>query len=994
MDTPESLSRGKGGRDDGNLTLNSEMSTQSEAILENTLILQLEGLGYAPVRITDEASLLVNLKHQLELFNHTTFSSREFTSILNYLGKGNVFERAKFLRDRFELRRDDEELMYVRFLDATDHASNRYQVTSQVTIEGIHKNRYDVTLLVNGLPLVQIELKRRGIELKEAFNQIDRYKQTSFHTNHGLFQFVQFFVISNGVNTKYYANNTVKALSFEQTFYWADVQNRNITDLTPFAAVFLAPQHLHKMLSQFIVISDSLKILMVLRPYQFFAVEAIVKKVKDALQISTIANEAQEKHNGYIWHTTGSGKTLTSFKASQIITKLPEVKKVVFVVDRKDLDFQTMQEFNNFKKDSVDTTENTQGLVRQFKDETKLIVTTIQKLNNAISKFHYEKSISHLQNERVIFIFDECHRSQFGDTHKRISQYFTNHQLFGFTGTPIFVENAMSNELGRRTTKDLFSECLHKYVITDAIRDRNVLAFHVDYHSTVKQKGEITADTKVEDINTKEALDAPKRMEKVVEHIIANHDRKTHSRNYSAMFAVSSIENLMRYYDIFKSKKESGEHDLRIATIFSYGANEEDDQERGTLPSEATLLRESKGVYVTTHSRDKLTAFVKDYNAMFNVSFDINAEHGYERYFQDLSQRMKTREKEGFKDSDRLDILLVVNMFLTGFDAKKLNTLYVDKNLKHHGLIQAYSRTNRILDARKSQGNILCYRNLKEETDGAVALFSNKEAKEVIFLPEYDTMVQRFSDAFSNLLTIAPTLKSINNLETEEDLAKFVQAFREVMRVYNVLKTYTDFTWDDLPMSEQAFADYSSKYLDIRDETKRQDGKQRDSILNDIDFEVQLIHSDEINVTYILKLLARQKETTNEEERKKQKKQILDMLSHAVQLRSKRDLILKFIEEQLPNITDADKIESEFKKFWEEQRVMALNAICEEENLDRKQFSNLIEAYVFNGQEPLKEEVFACLEQRPSILQARSIGERIIERMKEYVEVFISDMVA
>lgn len=433
---------------------------------------------------------------------------------------------------------------------------------------------------------------------------------------------------------------------------------------------------------------------------------------------------------------------------------------------------------------------------------------------------------------------------------------------------------------------------------------------------------------------------------------------------------------------------------MRVATIFSYGANEADDEERGGTPDEKILAEEAKGIYRSSHSRDKLIEFVSDYNAQFNVSFDIEADNGYDRYFQDLSNRMKDREKPSFQDKDRLDILLVVGMFLTGFDAKKLNTMYVDKNLKHHGLIQAYSRTNRILNEQKSQGNILCYRNLKAATDEAIALFSNKEAKETIFLPDYDKMVEKFSEAFGKLLSIAPTVKSVNDLKREEDIAQFVQAFRELMRVHNVLKTYTDFKWEDLPMSDQAFADYTSKYLDIREVTKNTEGKEKESILNDIDFEVELIHSDTINVTYILKLLAQQKETTDEAESKKQKKKILDMLSTEVELRSKRELIEKFIEEMMPHITDADSIEDEFHKFWEEEKVMALNKLCQEEHLDQKQFNNLINSYIFSGQEPLKEDVFGCLEARPSILKAREIGERILDRMKEYVEVFVKGMIA
>ena len=1004
------------------------MKVQSEAQLENNLIQQLAGLGYARVIINDEATLVANLKSQLEAFNETTFSDNEFAGILNHLGKGNVFERAKVLRNRYELIRDNEDLFYVRFFNPTEADKNLYQVTNQVTIEGVHKNRYDVTLLVNGLPLVQIELKRSGIELKEAFNQIIRYKQTSFWANRGLFQFVQLFVVSNGVNSKYYVNNTDKALTFKQTFYWADEKNRNITDLTPFANAFLNPTHLHSMLSEYIVISDTNKMLMVLRPYQYYAVKAIIKKVTERAvsevsntevlevretpgkasadpsisssslrqaQHDTSGNEgATTESNGYIWHTTGSGKTLTSFKASQILTKLPEIKKVVFVVDRKDLDYQTINEFNNFRANSVDFTTSTAGLVSQFKDDkTKLIVTTIQKLNNAITKQHYEEGISHLRNERVIFIFDECHRSQFGETHKRISQYFKNHQLFGFTGTPIFADNAMTNEKGKRTTKDLFNERLHEYVITDAIADHNVLRFNVEYHSTVKRKGEITEDAKVEAIDTKEAFDAPQRLEKVVDHIIANHDRKTHNRTYSAMFAVSSIENLIKYYDIFKAKKEAGEHDLRVATIFSYGANEADDEDRGLLPDDETMAEESAGVYQSTHSRDKLYSFVDDYNAMFKAGINMKSQDGYDRYFQNLSNRMKDREKGSFKDKDRLDILLVVNMFLTGFDAKKLNTMYVDKNLKHHGLIQAFSRTNRILDEKKSQGNILCYRNLKEATDEAIALFSNKEAKEIIFLPPYEKVLRELTEKYIAVLGEAPTVESITDLKSEEEVFAFIKAFRELIRTLNVLKTYTEFDWKELPMKEDWFQKYSSKYLDLRQEAKS-DATQKDSILNDIDFEVELIHSDTINVAYILKLLAKQHQSSDEEDKKKQTKQILDMLSSDVELRSKRDLIEKFIKEMLPNLTDEDDIEDEFKKFWEEERILALKKLCDEEHLDQKQFGNLIEAYVFTSREPLQQEVFDCMEQRPSILKARSIGERIIDRMREFVEVFVRGMTA
>ncbi|MCX5876921.1 MAG: type I restriction endonuclease subunit R [Deltaproteobacteria bacterium] len=956
------------------------MSTQPEAILENDLISQLIGLGYAHASIHDEESLLANLKAQLEAFNSVEFSEREFGVILNHLAKGNVFAKSKTMRDRLQLSRDDGESFYVLFFDSEDWGRNLFQVTNQVSVQGTYKNRYDVTLLVNGLPLVQIELKRRGLELKEAFNQINRYQRHTFWANSGLFQYVQIFVISNGVNTKYYANN--RRQSFKQTFCWADVNNRNITGLTDFSAAFLNRDHLGKMLAHYVVQNETHKILMVLRPYQYYATEAIIDQVH------------KSRDNGYIWHTTGSGKTLTSFKASQIIMDLPEVEKVVFVVDRKDLDYQTMKEFNSFKKESVDATSNTKSLVRQFGDDTKLIVTTIQKLNNAISNNRYRPSMEHLSDKRLVFIFDECHRSQFGDTHKKITGFFTNSQLFGFTGTPIFADNALKNDLGKRTTRDLFGECLHRYVITDAIRDENVLRFAVEYIGRYKNKSNTFVDIEVEDIDAREVLDSPIRLEKIVDYIIRYHDQKTHRREYSAIFAVSSIENLIKYYELFQAKKETGEHDLRVATIFTYTANEEDQDATGLLPGDDYLMAaESQATYTTSHSREKLDQFITDYNGMYRTAFSTKDGQQFENYFKDISKRLKEREKEGSPDKERLDILLVVSMFLTGFDAKKVNTLYVDKKLRHHGLIQAFSRTNRILNEQKSHGNILCFRNLKKDTDDAIALFSNKEAREVILLPPYEEIVRKFSLAFAELLKIAPTVKSVDDLASEEQELSFIQAFRELMRIRNVLTSFADFNWADLPMTQQSFEDYKSKYLDLYDKVKSERKKEKSSILEDVDFELELIHRDVINVAYILKLLAKLKQAEHKE-KGRQKKAILDLLGGQIDLRSKRELIERFIEEQLPKIDDADAITDEFEKYWQEQKVLALGQLCEEEHLDRKQFQSLIDAYIFSEQEPLREDIFNCLDNRPSVLQARSIGERILEKMKQFVEVFVRGMVA
>ncbi len=965
------------------------MSHQSEAILEANLIRQLVSLGYESVNIHDGDVFVSNLKTQLEAFNDTTFTAKEFDAILNHLAKGTVFDKAKTLRDRFVLTKEDACLpdrqgtsFYVRFFNNEDWSKNKYQVTNQVQIQGSFMNRYDVTILANGLPLVQIELKRSGIEIKEAFNQINRYQRHSFWSNHGLFQYVQLFVISNGVNTKYLANNRLQ--SVKQTFYWADANNKNITGLTEFAYAFLNPDHLGKMISHYVVMNETFKNMMVLRPYQYFATEAIINQVK-------IGND-----NGYIWHTTGSGKTLASFKASQVIMELPEVHKVVFVVDRKDLDYQTMQEFNAFKKDSVDVTDNTASLVKQLTDDTKLVLTTIQKLNNAISKHHYENKLGNLKDKKIVFIFDECHRTQFGDTHARITEYFRKAQLFGFTGTPIFAANASKNDLGKRTTKDLFGTCLHKYVITDAIRDQNVLRFGIEYIGKYKQKGNTFIDIEVEDIDKTEVFNDEKRLAKIADYIIAYHGQKTFNKDYSAIFAVSSIANAIKYYDILQKKKEAGEHDLRIATIFTYGTNEEDEDAQDYLPGdeeELTMAAEAKVVYLSSHTRDKLEKCIADYNQMYGCSFSTKDGQAFENYFKDISKRLKEREKETAKDEDRLDILLVVSMFLTGFDAKKVNTLYVDRNLKHHGIIQAYSRTNRILGEQKSQGNILCFRNLKKATDDAITLFSNKEAIEEIILPPYHVIAAKFDEALKALLSITPTWQSVDDLLTEDDELAFIQAFRALLRAKNVLESYTDFSWEGLGIDEQTFENYKSKYLDLYQKVKSENQKEKTSILDDIDFELELIHRDLINVAYIIKLLAKLKQA-KASEAQQQKKAIMDLLGGDIELRSKRELIEKFILENLPLIDDADNIQDEFEKYWQEQKVLALEKLCNEEHLDKEQFKALIEAYIFSGQDPLRDDVFKCIGNRPSILQVRAIGERIIFKMKEFVEVFEMGMVA
>ena len=946
------------------------MPKQPEQILEEQLIEQLQKLNYSFVEIKDEAALLSNLKKQLEKHNNITFSDNEFERVINILSKGSVFEKAKTLREKQHIVRDNGDNLYFEFIQSEHWCQNQFQVTNQVTMEGSYKNRYDVTILINGLPLVQIELKRRGLELKEAFNQTNRYQRHSFGAGAALFQYIQIFIISNGVNTKYYANN--KYQSFKQTYYWTDKNNKRLSNiLNGFTSEFLEPCHISKMICKYVVLNEANKILMVLRPYQYYAVEALIDKVKNS------------NHNGYIWHTTGSGKTLTSFKASQIIMQMAQVKKVVFVVDRKDLDYQTTKEFNSFSKGSIDGTDNTKALVKQFSDDTKLIVTTIQKLNTAISKSQYLNKMEKLKDERLVFIFDECHRSQFGETHNRIKAFFNNFQMFGFTGTPIFADNAVKNELGKRTTKELFGECLHKYVITDAIKDENVLKFSIEYVGRYKQKESATAiDIEVEDIDTKELMEAPKRLEKIANYIIANHNRKTYNKEFTAMFCVSSVDTLIKYYDILQQKKIAGEHNLKIATIFSYAANEDDADANGFIPDELSVVEEPKALYgLNVHTREKLDEFIGHYNGMFETKFSTKDSVSFYNYYNDISKKVKER---------KVDILLVVNMFLTGFDSKPLNTLYVDKNLKYHGLIQAYSRTNRILNEQKSQGNIIVFRNLKKATDEAITLFSNKEAIEEIIMKPYEDYVHKFNEAFQALLDITPTVNSVNDLRSEEDELEFVKAFRELMRIKNTMATFADFIWEDLEMNEQLFEDYKSKYLDLYDKVKDGHQVEKVSILEDVDFELELIHRDEVNVTYILKLLAALKDTTKEEKARKQK-EIVDLLTGETNLRSKRELIEKFILENLPIIEDTDTIPEEFDKYWNEEQLKAFNQLVKEENLSPEKTHKLIENYLFAEREPLRDDILNLIEgDKPSVLVRKKLGDKILNKIVGFVETFIN----
>lgn len=968
------------------------MAYQSEQQLENELIAQLTKQGFERVVLPDNASLEANLKAQLERANNCQLTASEFRQVLGKLEKGNIFTKAKILRDRLDITLDNGDTTHLQLLfsetTSNNQSRNVFQVTNQITVKGNYTNRYDVTILVNGLPLIQIELKRRGIELKEAFNQVKRYQKHTYHANHGLFNYIQLFVISNGVNTQYFSNHA--DMSAKQTFNWTDIENQSMSQLPVFASAFLMPNHLTKMLSQYIVLNETGKFLMVLRPYQFYAVEAIINQVKTSTK------------NGYIWHTTGSGKTLTSFKAAQILTSLSEVDKVVFVVDRKDLDYQTALEFNAFSKGCVDSTDNTNMLFHQLLDKpvkgrkenenrnTKLVVTTLQKLNNVVTKQRYLKEMTSLQDKRIVFIFDECHRSQFGDTHQNIVSFFKGAQLFGFTGTPIFADNAVARKSVKKITKDLFDERLHAYVIVDAIRDQNVLKFAIEYigRYAYKDGSQNNIDIEVEDIDRKELLTSPARLEKIVDYIIAHHKRKTHSRDYNAMLCVSGVPELIQYYELFASKKAEGKHNLKIATIFSYEANEEQEYELGGEAEDAHSIeiKEAAAKYlnqgqaVKLHSRDKLETFMADYNVMFGSSYTTKDSDSFYDYYKNIAKRVKAKE---------IDILLVVNMFLTGFDAPKLNTLYVDKNLKHHGLIQAFSRTNRLLDETKSHGNIVCFRNLKKAADEAFLMFSNKQPREFIETPPFEDLMADFNEAYQALLAITPTVDSVDTLPDENAQKLFVLQFRRLMQLKNMLSNFADFEMTATAMSEQEFQDFTSKYADLSRQIRESTSKEKVSVLDDVDFELDLLHRDEVNVAYILHLLRDLHDEDSSEARATKRNAIVNLISSDPTLLSKKALIEKFMDEHLNGIPTNQSVEEEFEYFWEKEKRLAIEKFAQEESLDTQKLTNLVVRYETSEELPLREDFADTLTSKPSILQRKKIVGRLTEKFKGFVETFM-----
>lgn len=954
------------------------MTVQSEYQLENELIGQLKQLGYASVTLKDESQLLSNLKTQIERANGLApLSDTEWKQVISFLNTGTVFERAKNLRDLFPVKFDDGTSKHLFFL-SDDPSKNIYQVTNQITIDHRDYNgrtsRFDVTLLVNGLPLVQIELKKRGMEIAEAFNQTQRYIREAYWAGQGLFGFIQLFVISNGANTRYYSNGTT---GIEFAFPWADVYNKHINEIVDFAEAFLNQQHLTQMLTQYMVLLETTKSLMVLRPYQIYAVQKIVQHVQNSDQ------------NGYIWHTTGSGKTLTSFKASQIIMQMPDVEKVLFVVDRNDLDTQTSREFNAFKADSVDSTDNTSTLVKQLDQRhDKLIVTTIQKLNRAISNDRYQEYINYLKDKKVVFIFDECHRSQFGDTHQNIKKFFGNAQMFGFTGTPIFEENSQSKAGLKLTTDYLFNECLHQYVIVDAIRDRNVLQFQIDYRGKYTAKGmqnNLDYDDEVEGIDTRELYDNPQRLEMIARYIVETHDTKTRNREFTAMFCVSSVDTLTQYYELFeKVQAEKQQQDeeqgrlfkpLTIATIFSYAANEAVpvDEQNGLIHEEAADIPNQ----INQSSRDKLDRYITKYNKQFKTNF--NSGDQFYTYYRDIADRVKKKQ---------IDILLVVNMFLTGFDSKPLNTLYVDKNLKYHGLIQAFSRTNRVYNDKKPFGNIICFRNLKRATDEALALFSNKEAQKVVLVPSYEEIQQDYEAAVQKLLKITPDYKSVDDLITEDQQLEFIKAFREVMRYNAQLQTFIEYDQDQTALDKQHFANFASKYADLCRDVRKTTKKEKVSVLDDVDFQLDLLHSDRINVGYIINLLQLALNSDDETKRKKYEAQVHDLIGNEITLYDKQELIQKFIEENMPKMINGQDVQTAFAAFWDVEKEQAYQHLCEVENLKPEVMKNVLEHYEFTKRLPRKEELKDLPNYKVKLFERDNVFSNLLVKTQQLIEKF------
>ncbi len=919
------------------------MTYQSEHELELQFIKQLENQGYDKVSIADEDALKANFRKMLfefnkEKLNNVPFTDKEFNRILIHLEGKSIYNSAKLFRDKYVLEREDGTEVYIEFFNSKNWTKNKFQVTNQVTMINKYTNRYDVTILVNGLPLIQVELKRRGIDLKEAFKQIERYRR---HSYKGLYRYIQCFVITNGVDTKYFSNSD-KPLNFNFTFFWSDEKNNRITNLSEFASSFLERHTLNNILGKYMVISDADKNLMVMRPYQVYAVEAITKRALET------------NNNGYVWHTTGSGKTLTSFKASQLLSNEEKIKKVFFLIDRKDLDSQTVEEFNKFEADCVDTTDNIGKLIKQVEDiNSRLIVTTIQKLARLLKSEKYAHRMNKYREEKVIFIIDECHRSQFGEMHTAINKHFVNAQYFGFTGTPRLVENRSQDG---RTTADLFDKCLHTYLIKDAINDNNVLGFSVEYIKTFDGDIDENDETKVSAIDKEEVFHSDKRVSMVAQHIIDNHNAKTSNKKFTSLFTVDSIPLLIKYYDTFKKL----DHDLKIAAVFTFQDNED-------------LSGKDE------HSRDSLERMIEDYNKMFpskdNTKFSTDT---FQVYFKDLSRKLKNAE---------VDIVLVVNMFLTGFDSKPLNTLYVDRNLNYHGLVQAFSRTNRILDDTKPYGNIVCYRNLKKNTDEAICLFSQTDNTDVVLMESYDHYLNLFKERLAELYKVAPSIDYIDSIQSEEEKKNFIIAFRELSKQLIKLKTFTDFEFNKeaLGISHQEYEDYKSKYFRIYDEIKKTAG-EKESIMFNIDFAIELMAVDKINVDYIMNLI-RDIDFTDEEKRKADIEKIKRLLDSAdnENLRLKADLIRAFLEEVVPKANKDSSMDDLFNEFIEEKRVEEITEFSEAVDIVRETMKDYITEYEYSGiidSAGIKDAI------NGGLLKKKKISEKIKHFIMDHVRKF------
>ncbi|MGL2607780.1 HsdR family type I site-specific deoxyribonuclease [Helicobacter pylori] len=937
---------------------------ESEAELERAFIKLLEKQGYEFKKIHNEKELKDNLKEQLEKLNDHSFTPKEWDTLYSqFIANKNEDYKAKTKKIQedpiFNLTLENGKTKNIKIIDKKNIHRNALQVIHQYSAKGKYENRYDVSILVNGLPLVHVELKKRGVAIREAFNQIKRYKRDSFSAEDGLFDFVQIFVISNGTSSKYYSNTTRiaqleknnKADTFEFTNYWADSKNHNIEDLMDFAKAFFAKRSLLNVLTRYCVFTSE-EVLLVMRPYQIVAAERILEKIKAAQNSKTYGSQ----NGGYIWHTTGSGKTLTSFKSATLAKELESISKVLFVVDRKDLDYQTMKEYDKFQEGCANSNTSTKILKQQLEDfSAKIIITTIQKLDKFV-KSHKGHAIF---NEEVVVIFDECHRSQLGSMHQAITKAFKKYHLFGFTGTPIFAVNCdKNNPLG--TTEQKFGKCLHQYTIIDAIRDKNVLPFRVEYHNTIKAKEGIK-DKEVRAVDEKSALLDTRRIKEITKCIVERFHQATKNKKFNSILACSSIEALKKYYQAFKEEK----HDLKIAAIFSYSANEDFEVLEDENNESACGLDKS--------SRDFLEGAMADYNGMFGVSFDTS-DQKFQSYYKDLSQKMKDR---------KIDLLLVINMFLTGFDATRLNTLWVDKNLKYHGLIQAFSRTNRILDSVKTHGNIVCFRDLEQDLNDALMLFGNKDARSIALLRKYEDYLKGYTDnnkeyegyegLIGRLLTEFPLKEPIISESQKKD---FIKLFGKILKLENILNSFENFKKDD-HINPRDFQDYQSKYLDFYDAMRPEKGKDKEEINDDLIFEIELIKQVEVNIDYILNLI---EEFAKEHgvEIQGVKTKIEPIINSSIELRNKRDLIMGFIDKYNKD----QEVHAYFQDYIHQKREEEFQNIIEENRLNEEKAYSFMQHAFKGGEISFNGTKFPeIIEEKPSMFSQNSRYQEVKEKV-------------